>query len=178
MFATSWPGYRVLVARLYHLCVARAAVSNSLVPSIWVIHGTVTSPHRSHHALAFEPSTMRAGYHSPGFRAARSPVTSLAHRTCVACRAGSPERVVPGTRSANRTRGLQHVMPRTCARMGTCAFQIHTTFLLTMHVPVSYHARDISAPASDRANVCAWAVRKTRNGPRTQRPAEPARSQK
>ena len=44
-----------------------------------------------------------------------------------ACRAGQPERIVPWTRSAHRTRGMQHVMPRTRAHMGIHVFQIHPT---------------------------------------------------
>jgi len=49
-----------------------------------------------------------------GIRDLRFPVTSPAHRAC-----SRHVRFVPGTRSvcsANRTRGMQHVMPRTRAR--------------------------------------------------------------
>ena len=139
-------------------------------------------------ALSIAPCTRsrfvrHAKHHAPLIRISCREIPSDVTRTQnlrgLPCKPA--ERVVPGThsrRSANRTRGVQHVIPRTSARMGTCAFRIHTTFLLTVHMPVSYHARDVSAPASDRANVRAWAVRKTRNGPRTQCPAEPAQSPK
>ena len=162
MLATSRLGYRVLVARLHEpSCVARAAVSNLHVPSVWAIIEALSSPCTSQSALTFEGSAMRADVCcSLAVRAGRSPVTSLAHGACVACCAGPPERVAPGTRSersANRTCGEQHVMPHTRAGMGTRAFQIHTTFLLAVLVPVSYHTRDVSAPAAVDWTSSRWA---------------------
>ena len=134
-------------------CTAKAAVYGSLVrPFRRAIRAALTSPCKS---LAFEGFPTRANMcSSPVTRAARSmPMTSLAHRTCSVSRAGQPERFVPGTRSANRTRGAQHVDLHTRARMWTRPFQIHTTFLLTVQVAVLYHARDVPVPASNRANV-------------------------
>jgi len=86
-------------------------------------------------ALAFEGFPTRANVcSSPATRAGKSPVTSLAHETCMACRAGPPERVVPGARSArsaNGTRGAQHVMPHTRARMGTPVCRIQAVITLS-----------------------------------------------
>ena len=90
-------------------------------------------------------------------------------------RAGS----VVGTRPANSTCGPQHIGPCARAHMGPRAFQSHTiAVILAVHVVVSYQSRDVSTPAPDHGVVRACAVRKTRDGPCTQRPAEPARFQK
>ena len=77
-------------------------------------------------------------------------------------------RSLPRRRNRLRRVGLRargHMRPR--------AFQIHTIHfvaILTVHVMVSFQSQDVSAPASESG-----VVRKTRNGSRTQRPAEPAR---
>ena len=79
-------------------------------------------------------------------------MTSLAHRTCTACRGGQPERIIPWTRSArstNRTRGMQHVELRTRAGMGTRLFQIQSLVaILAIHATVSFETRDVHTPAS------------------------------
>ena len=79
-------------------------------------------------------------------------MTSLAHRTCTACHAGQPERIVPWTRSArstNRARGMQHVELRTRAGIGTRPFQIQSRVaILAIHATVSFETRDVHAPAS------------------------------
>ena len=177
-------GDRVLVQRLGRPCIARVAVYNLLVPFVRAIIGSVTSPRRSHYALAFEPSTMWSTVrYSHGLCAARSPVMSLAHEPHrEACNAGGPGGVAIETRSArpaNASCAAQHVEPRTRAHTGPRVFQIHTNAaILAVHVVVSYQSRDVSTPAPDHGVVRAWAVRKTRNGPRTQCPAEPAQSPK
>ena len=75
---------------------------------------------------------------------------------CAVSRAGRHAPNVPETRSArsarsaNRTRGMQHVMPRTRAHVGTRVFQIHLTLaaILTVHATVFFETRDVPAPES------------------------------
>ena len=117
----AWPFFFFF---LFFSCTAWVAVCDSLVrPFRQTIPGALSSPCASQQALAFEGFPMRDNVRcSPVTRAARSPVTSPVHRTCAVSRAGQPERIVPGTRStrsANRTHGVQHVMPRTRAHMRT-----------------------------------------------------------
>ena len=163
-------------------CTVKAAVCDSLArPFHRAIRAALSSPCQSHRALTFEGSDMRANARrSHVTRAARSPVTSLAHRTCAVSRAGQPERIIPGTRSArsaNRTRGMQHVMPRTRARMGTRPFQIQTlaVYLLTVREFFLSQTRSVSAPDSLHVDARARAIRKMWNGPRTRRLVEPER---
>jgi len=136
----------------------------------------------SQQALAFEGSAMRANAcRSPVTHAARSPVTSPTHLTCAVSRAGPHERIVPGTRSArsaNRTRGVQHVELHTRARMRTRPFQIHTAlaiYILAVHAAGSYPTWSILAPDCDRADARVQALREMCYGPRTRHRANPAR---
>jgi len=117
---------------------------------------------------------------SPATCTGKSPVTSLAHRTCAVSRAGQHERIVPGTRSArsaNRTRGKQHVELLTRARMGTpvCRIQTTLTAILTVRTTVSFETRDVPAPESLHEDARVRAVREMPNRPRRWRLAEPAR---
>ena len=159
-----------------------AAVSDSLVrPFHRAILAALTSPCASQSALASEGFPTWDNVHClPGLCAARSSVTSVAQRTCTACRAGQPERIVPWTRSAraaNRTRGAQHVELRTRARMWTRPFQIHLTlaYIFTVHVAGLYPTWNVLAPDRNRADAHVQAVREVRHGPRTSRRANPAR---
>ena len=178
---------RVLGARpfiiIYIFCTDRAAVCDSLVrPFRRTIPGALSSPCASQQALAFEGSAMRAnGRRSPVTCAARSPVTSPAQRTCMVSRAGPPERIVPGTRSAcsaNRTHGAQHVELHKRARMPTRQLQIHTTlaiYILAVHAAGSYPTWSVLVPDCDHADAHVRAVRETCLGPRTCRRANLAR---
>jgi len=140
----------------------------------------MTSPCTSHQALALAGFPTRDCVRRfPGIRAARFPVTSPAHRTCPACCTGQHERIVPETRSArpaNRTRGMQHVMPRTRAHVGTPVCRIHPTlaYIFAVHAAGSYPTWNVSGP--DREDAHVPAVREMRHGPRTSRRANPARS--
>jgi len=113
-------------------------------------------------ALAFEGFPTRAVCSSPATRAGKSPVTSLAHGTCTACHAGPPEHVVPGAhsaRSANGTRGAQHVMPRRRARMGTPVCRIQTlAAILAVHEALLNPTRSVSVPGSRHEDARARAA--------------------
>ena len=159
---------------------SRTAVCSSHVPSFRAINAALTSPCASQSALASEGFPTWDNVHClPGLCAARSSVTSVAQRTCTACRAGQPERIVPWTRSArsaNRTRGAQHGELHTRARMRTHPFQIHTTltYIFAVHVANLYPTWSVLAPDCDRADVRVQAMCETRHGPRTRRHANPA----
>ena len=150
-------------------------------PFRWPLIEALSLPRAFQQALAFEGSGMRANAHrSPITRAARSvPMTSLAHRTCAVSRAGQPERIDPeirSARSANRTRGMQHMELRTRARMWTCPFQIPTTlaYIFAVHVAGLYPTWNVLAPDRNRADARVLAMRETRHGPRTHRHVNPA----
>ena len=101
------------------------------------IRAAMTSLRQFHSALARGEFPTRDVRCLSGIRAARFPVmTSHAHRAC-----SWRVRNVPETRSAHRTRGMQHVMPRTRAHVGTRVFQIHLTLaaILTVRAPESLH---------------------------------------
>ena len=108
----------------------------------------------------------------PGIGAARFLVTSPAHRFC-----SRRARFVPGTRSvcsANRTRGMQHVMPRTRAHVGTHVFRIQLlSAILTVHAAGLCPTWNVSGP--DREDARVQAEREVRHGPRTRRRVNPAR---
>ena len=183
MLATSLPGYRALVARLFFFNTARAVVCDLLVrPFRRTIPGALSSPCTLQQALAFEGSAMRANERrSPVTRATRSLVTSLAHSTCAVSRAGQPERLILVTRSArsaNRTRGAQHGEIHTRARMWTRPFQIRTTlaiYILAIYVAGLYPTWSVLAPDCDRADARVRSMRETCHGPCTRCRANPAR---
>ena len=72
-------------------------------------------------------------------------------------------------RSANRTRGIQHVELCTRVHMGTPVCWIPPTLaaILTVHAAGLYPKRNVSGP--DRADAHVQAVREVRHGPRTRR---------
>ena len=185
MLATSWPGPCTWCEAffIYFFRTAKAAVCDSLVrPFHRAIRAALSSPCASQSVLTFVVSAMRADVRcSPEARAARSvPMTSLAHGPCALSHAGQPDCIVPWThseRSANRTRGVQHVELRTRTRMWTHPFQIHTTLanIFVIHAAGSYLTWNISGPDRDRADAHMWAMRETRHGPRTRRRSNPAR---
>ena len=150
-------------------------------PLRWPIRAAMTSPWASQQALAFAGSPTRANVCCfPGIRAARSPpMTSPAHRACAVSRAGWHERIVLGNRSArsaNRTRGMQHVMPRTRAHVVTRVFQIPSlAYIFAVHAAGSYPTWSILTPDCNRADAPVQAVRETHHEPRTRRRANPAR---
>ena len=150
----------VYLERGFFSYTAKAAVCASLVrPFRRSIIEALSSPCQ---ALAFEGFPTRANVcSSPATRAGKSPVTSLAHGTCMAFRAGPPERVVPGTCSANRTRGTQHVELCTRASMGTPVCRIQTTLatILAVHEALLNPMRSISVPHSRHEDARARAVR-------------------
>ena len=112
-----------------------------------------------------------------GLRAVRFPVKSLAHQARAACRAGWHARIVPricSAHSVNRTCGMQHVMPRTRAHVGTRPFQIQSlAAILTVHAAGLWPTWNVSGP--DRVDAHVQAMREVRHGPRTCRRANPAR---
>ena len=151
-------------------------------PLRWPIRAAMTSPCTSQQELALVGFPMRANVRCfPGIRAARfPPMTSLAHRACAVSCAGQHARIVPETRSvrsANRTRGMQHVMPCTGAHVGPRVFQIQPTLaaILTVRATVFSETRDVPAPKSLHEDALMRAVREMPNGPRTRRLAGPAR---
>ena len=140
-------------------------------PLRWTINAAMTSPGASHRALAFaEFRTRNNVRHFSGICATRfPPMTSHAHRAC-----SRRVRLVPGTRSAHsadRTRGMQHMVPRTRVPV----FQIHLTTLaiLTIHAAGLCPTWNVSGP--DREGTCVPAVHEVRHGPRTRRRVNPAR---
>ena len=178
----------VLEARLFLIfCSAMVAVFGTPVrpsgrcqrPFQRAIRAAMTSLCASQTALAHgEFPTRDYVCHFPGIRATRFPVTSLAHRACTASRAGWHTRNVPETHSAcstNRTRGMQHMEPRTRAHMGTplCRIPSTLTYILTVHAAGLCLTWNVSGP--DRADAHVQAVREVRHGPRTRRRANPAR---
>ena len=137
------------------------------------IRAALTSPCTSHQALALGEFPTREYVRSfLGIRVARFPVTSLAHRTCVVSRAGQHACNVPETRSAHRTRGMQHVMLCTRAHMGTPVCRIHPTFayIFAIHAAGLCPTWNISGPDREDAHVQA-----VRHGPRTRRRSNPVR---
>ena len=147
-------------------------------PLRWPIRAAMTSPCTSQQALAFgEFPTWDDVRCFPGIRAARFPVTSLTHRACAVSHAGQHARIAPETRctrSVNRTRGTQHVEPRTCAHVGTRVFQIPSTLatILAVHAAGLCPTWKVSRPDHEDARV--QAVREVRHGPRTRSRANPA----
>ena len=164
MLATSWLGH-VLGSEALFFSSAMVAVYGMPVrpygrcqrPLRWPIRAAMTSPCTSQQALAFgEFPTWDDVRCFPGIRAARFPVTSLTHRACAVSHAGQHARIVPETRSADRTRGMQHVMPRTRAHISA------------VHAASSYPTWNVSGPDREDAHVPA-----VRGAPRT--PSEPSR---
>ena len=135
-------------------------------PLQWPIRAAMMSPCTSQQALAFVGFPTRDDMRCfPGIRAARfPPMTSLAHRACAVSRAGQHARIITETRSARsvkRTRGMQHVMLRTHAHVGTRVFQIKTTLaaILAVHEALLNPTRSVSAPDSLHEDACARAIR-------------------
>ena len=149
-------------------------------PLRWPIRAAMTSPCTSQQALALAGFPTRASVCCfPGIRAARfPPMTSLAHRACAVSRAGQHARIITETRSArsvNRTRGMQHVMPRTRAHVGTRVFQIPSlTYIFAVHAAGSYPMWSVLVPDHNRADAPVQAVRETHHEPRTRHRANSA----
>ena len=120
-------------------------------PFQWPIRAALTSPWESPQALAFAGFPTRNNVRRfSGICAARSGLmTSPTRRAC-----SRRTHLVPETRSVcsvNRTRGMQHEMPRTRAHMhmGTPVFRIHLTLasILAVRATVFPDTRDVHAPA-------------------------------
>ena len=125
------------------------------------IRAAMTSPWESPQALVFAgfptPNNVR---HFSGICAARSGLMTPPTRRACSWRA----RLVPETRSAcseNRTRGMQHKMPRTRAHVGTRVFQIHLTLasILAVRLTVFSNTWDVPAPDSLHEDTRARAAR-------------------
>ena len=130
-------------------------------PFQWPIRAAMTSLRQFHSALARGEFPTRDVRCLSGIRAARFPpmMTSHAHRACSWRARNVPE--TRSARSANRTRGMQHVMPRTRAHVGTRVFRIHLTFvaILTVLATVFFNMWDVPAPESLHEGACARAAR-------------------
>ena len=112
------------------------------------IRAAMTSPWESPQALAFVGFPTRNNVRRfSGICATRSVLMTSSTRRACSRRA----RLIPETRSAcsvNRTRGMQHKMPRTRAHVGTCVFQIYLTLasILPICTTVFFDTRDVPAP--------------------------------